>query len=107
MPINQASAILPQLRDTGRVSRGYIGVTLRDVDPDLQRSLGLKSADGALVQDVTPASPGARAGIRTYDLIVAVDGARGRRQRRSSFSSSPRASPARPRRCRSCATAAR
>ena len=75
VPINQASAILPQLRDTGRVSRGYIGVALRDVDPDLQRSLGLKSADGALVQDVTAGSPGARAGIRTYDLIVAVDGA--------------------------------
>ncbi len=75
VPINQASAILPQLRETGRVSRGYIGVALRDVDPDLQRSLGLKSSNGALVQDVTPGSPGARAGIRTYDLIVAVDGA--------------------------------
>jgi serine protease Do len=74
VPINQASEILPQLRDTGRVSRGYIGVTLRDVDPDLQRSLGLGSANGALVQDVTAGSPGARAGIRTYDVIVAVDG---------------------------------
>jgi serine protease Do len=74
VPINQASAILPQLRDRGRVSRGYIGVALKDVDPDLQRSLGLKSAHGALVQDVTAGSPGARAGVRTYDLIVAVDG---------------------------------
>jgi serine protease Do len=74
VPINQASAILPQLREKGKVSRGYIGVALRDVDPDLQRSLGLKSTDGALVQDVTAGSPGARAGIRTYDLIVAVDG---------------------------------
>jgi serine protease Do len=74
VPINQASAILPQLREKGRVSRGYIGVALRDVDPDLQRSLGLRSARGALVQDVTPGSPGARAGLRTYDLILAVDG---------------------------------
>ncbi len=74
VPINQASAILPQLREKGRVSRGYIGVALRDVDPDLQRSLSLKSASGALVQDVTPNSPGARAGLRTYDLILAVDG---------------------------------
>ena len=74
VPINQARAILPQLRDKGHVSRGYIGVSLRDVDPDLQRSLGLANNDGALVQDVTPGSPGARAGIRTYDLIVAVDG---------------------------------
>ena len=74
VPINQARSILPQLRDKGRVSRGYIGVSLRDVDPDLQRSLGLSNSDGALVQDVTPGSPGARAGLRTYDLIVAVDG---------------------------------
>jgi serine protease Do len=74
VPINQASAILPQLRGAGRVSRGYIGVALRDVDPDLQRSLGLASSSGALVQDVTPGSPGARAGIRPYDVIVAVDG---------------------------------
>jgi serine protease Do len=74
VPINQAVAILPQLRERGRVSRGYIGVALRDVDADLQRSLGLKASAGALVQDVTSGSPGARAGLRTYDLIVAVDG---------------------------------
>jgi serine protease Do len=74
VPINQARAILPQLREKGHVSRGYIGVSLRDVDPDLQRSLGLTTSDGALVQDVTSGSPGARAGIRPYDLIVAVDG---------------------------------
>jgi serine protease Do len=74
VPINQARAILPQLRERGRVSRGYIGVMLRDVDPDLQRSLGLKKSSGALVQDVTQGSPGSRAGVRTYDLIVAVDG---------------------------------
>lgn len=74
IPINQASEILPQLRDKGYVSRGYVGIMLRDVDADLQRSLGLKSANGALVQDVTPGSPGARAGIRTYDVVVGVDG---------------------------------
>jgi serine protease Do len=56
-----------------RVSRGYIGVALRDVDPDVQASLKLTRGDGALVQDVTAGSPGARAGIKPYDLIVAVD----------------------------------
>jgi serine protease Do len=74
VPINQASAILPQLLEKGYVSRGYIGVGLRDVDPDLQRSLQLRTAAGALVQDVTAGSPAARAGVRIYDLIVAVDG---------------------------------
>jgi serine protease Do len=74
VPINQAVAILPQLRENGRVTRGYIGVKLRTVDADLQRSLHLSSAAGALVQDVAPGSPGERAGLRPYDVITAVDG---------------------------------
>jgi serine protease Do len=74
VPINQASEILPQLREHGRVSRGYIGVSPRNVDPDLQRLLGLSSHQGALVEDVTDGSPAARAGIRPYDVIVSIDG---------------------------------
>ena len=74
VPINQASAILPQLRDKGRVSRGFIGVILKDVDADLERSLGLKTSQGALVQDLAANSPGARAGVRTYDVVTHVDG---------------------------------
>jgi serine protease Do len=74
VPINQATAVLPQLREHGHVSRGFIGVALKKVDADLQRSLALRTATGALVQDVTAGSPGARAGLRTYDVIVAVDG---------------------------------
>ena len=56
------------------MSRGYIGVALRDVDADLQGSLKLPVSRGALVQDVTPGSPGDRAGLRPYDVIVALDG---------------------------------
>lgn len=74
VPINQARAVLPQLKKLGRVERGYIGVTLRDVDPDLQASLKLARADGALVQDVAAGSPGARVGLLPYDVIVSVDG---------------------------------
>jgi len=74
IPINQAIAILPQLREHGRVSRGFLGVGLTDVTPDLRRSLDLDTTFGAIVQDVTAGSPGDRAGLRTYDLIVAVDG---------------------------------
>ncbi|MDP1568670.1 MAG: trypsin-like peptidase domain-containing protein [Vicinamibacterales bacterium] len=74
IPINQAREILPQLIADGRVSRGYLGVALRDLDPDLQESLDLEPASGAVVQDVTDGSPGARAGLRAYDLITAVDG---------------------------------
>ena len=75
VPINGATAVLPQLRARGRVSRGYIGVALRDVDPDLERSLKLPVSRGALVQDVTAGSPGDRAGLQPYDIIVALDDA--------------------------------
>lgn len=74
VPINQATAILPQLREHGQVSRGYIGVRLKQVDPDLQRSLSLRASSGALVEDVEPGTPGERADLRPYDVIVAVDG---------------------------------
>ena len=74
VPINEATAILPQLKAEGRVARGFIGVALTDVDPGLQRSLRLGSAQGALVQDVAAGSPGQRAGLRAYDLIVGIDG---------------------------------
>lgn len=75
VPIDGARAILPQLRAQGRVSRGYVGVTLRDLDVDLQRSLHIPVSSGAVVQDVTDGSPGERAGLRPYDVIVAFDGA--------------------------------
>jgi len=76
VPINQAREILNALRTHGRVSRGYIGVGLHDVDEDLQRSLQLGQATGALVEDVTPGTPGERAGLKRYDLITAVEGRR-------------------------------
>ncbi len=74
VPINQAREILGQLRQRGRVVRGYIGVSLKDVDEDLQRSLRLGTAPGVLIEDVYAGSPAERAGLRRYDVIAAVDG---------------------------------
>jgi len=74
VPINQAREVLDQLRRRGRVVRGYIGVTLHEVDQDLQRSLRLGASRGALVEDVTAGSPAERAGLKRYDVIVAVGG---------------------------------
>jgi len=73
VPVDAASAILPQLRARGRVSRGYIGVALRDVDGDVERSLKLPVSHGAMVQDVTDGSPAERAGLQPYDVVVALD----------------------------------
>jgi serine protease Do len=74
VPINQAVAIVPQLKARGRVSRGFVGLVLTDITPDLQRSLRLPVPRGALVQDVSADSPAERAGLKPYDIILAVDG---------------------------------
>jgi len=74
IPISQVLGILPQLKERGRVSRGYIGVTLTDATPQLQRALHLGASHGALVQDVTAETPADRAGLRSYDVISSIDG---------------------------------
>ena len=75
VPINQARTSCRSSARVAASSRGYIGVTLRDVDPDLQQSLGLGLGRmGRSCRTSSPGSPGARAGLRTYDVIVAVDG---------------------------------
>lgn len=73
VPVNQAKVILPQLKATGRVSRGYIGVSLRDLDPELRDGLALGDLQGALVQEVVAGSPGEQAGLQPFDVIVSVD----------------------------------
>ena len=74
IPISQVLEILPQLRERGRVSRGFLGIGVTQVTPDLQAALGLTVGQGALIQEVTPATPADRAGLRPYDVVVAADG---------------------------------
>ncbi len=74
IPINTARDILTQLRERGAVSRGYLGVSLDDVDEDYQEQLGLPEARGAVVTRVTVDSPAHKGGFKRYDVIVAVNG---------------------------------
>jgi serine protease Do len=74
VPISGATAILPQLRARGRVSRGYAGIGLREIDGDLQHGLQLPMSRGAIIQDVTSGSPADRIGLRPYDVILSFDG---------------------------------
>ena len=75
IPVAMARNIMDQLLKTGKVTRGYIGVTLQSVDPDLARSFGLsENTRGIAITGVTPNSPGARAGLQTGDVITAVNG---------------------------------
>jgi serine protease Do len=74
VPINVARAVLGQLRDRGRVERGYLGIELHELDPDLARMIGLADSRGALVLDVLPGQPAAKAGLKRWDVIKSVSG---------------------------------
>ena len=74
IPIDEAVRVSDQLRASGKVTRGRIGVSIAGVDPDIAESLGLKKAEGALVRGVEAGSPAAKAGIEAGDIIVRFDG---------------------------------
>jgi serine protease Do len=73
IPINLAKELLPQLRQ-GLVKHAYIGVLSQDITPDLQHLLDLQTDTGALVSDVDPQGPAAKAGIQRGDVILSFDG---------------------------------
>jgi serine protease Do len=76
IPINLAKDILVQLREEGRVTRGWLGVQVQRVTQQLAQSFGLESARGALVADVQPNSPAERAALQRGDIIVEFGGER-------------------------------
>ena len=73
IPTNSVKDLLPQLKDKGRVVRGYLGTTVQKITPEIADSLGLKESGGALVADVVKGSPAEKAGIRTGDIIIEFD----------------------------------
>jgi serine protease Do len=74
VPIDMAKAVLPQLRASGRVTRGWLGVVIQGVTPELGEELGLSENKGALVSKVIEDGPGAAAGIQKMDVIREFDG---------------------------------
>jgi serine protease Do len=74
VPINVAKEILPQLREKGKVVRGWLGVQIQPLTADLARSYRLKDARGAVVQEVTAGSPAEKAGLKAEDVIISADG---------------------------------
>ena len=74
VPINMAKQILPQLRADGRVTRGWLGVVIQGVTPELAESFELENEKGALVSRVMPDGPARNAGIERGDVIVEFDG---------------------------------
>jgi serine protease Do len=74
IPINIAKALLPQLREKGHVTRGWLGVQIQRVTPALAKSFGLEEPRGALVGDVFPDSPAAKAKLQRGDIILEFAG---------------------------------
>jgi len=74
IPAQMARSVMTQLVGGGEVHRGLLGVTVQGVTSDLAQSLGLPDVAGALVSDVTPDSPAARAGIERGDVLVRLEG---------------------------------
>jgi serine protease Do len=74
VPIRIAKRILPQLRENGKVVRGYLGVSVSKVDEKHMEAFGLPDRDGAFVAAVNDKSAGERAGLKPGDVIVTVDG---------------------------------
>ena len=74
VPVNILRQVLPQLRDDGRVRRGYLGIGVNDVTDRAAEAFGLESTDGALVSNVIPDLPADRGGLEAGDIILTVDG---------------------------------
>lgn len=72
-PINIAKRIYPQLKERGKVSRGYLGINITDVDTTKRDALGLTEARGAFVEAVVPGGPAEKGGIQPEDVITMVD----------------------------------
>jgi serine protease Do len=74
IPASTLSHIFPSLRDKGELSRSWIGVQIQSLTPELAKSYGLESTSGALVAEVLPNSPAAKAGIQSGDVLTRFDG---------------------------------
>lgn len=74
VPSNMARIVMDQLARYGAVRRGRLGIVIQDLTPDLAKGLGTSESEGAVITQVEPSSPADKAGIRTGDVVVEVNG---------------------------------
>jgi serine protease Do len=74
IPVNTAKPLIPQLMSKGKVTRGYLGVSIQSITPELAKALTLNETSGALVGDVVSGGPAEKAGIKRGDVIVEYNG---------------------------------
>jgi serine protease Do len=73
IPINMAKSVMSQLKDKGRVTRGWLGVTIQSVTPEIKEKFELTKVEGALVGEVVKNSPAEKAGLQRGDVIIRFD----------------------------------
>lgn len=74
IPINMARRVMDMLIDKGYVVRGYLGVVPQTVDEEMAQALGLDNTQGALIANVEPETPAAKAGLKEQDVVLEIDG---------------------------------
>lgn len=73
VPVNILKEVISQLRSSGSVARGYLGVMIQDVSEDIKEAMGLKEASGVLVNDIPPTGPAAKSSLQRGDVIVKIN----------------------------------
>jgi len=74
IPINMAKSVMPQLKERGKVIRGWLGVSIQVVTQEIKEKFGLKTEEGALIGEVTKGSPADKGGLKRGDVIINFDG---------------------------------
>lgn len=74
IPINLALQITEQILETGEVKRGFLGVSMQDISPALAEAFGLDRQGGAIISEVLDGSPADKAGLKTGDIVISIDG---------------------------------
>jgi len=74
VPSNMVRALVPMLEKEGAVTRGYLGIGIQDLTADIGKALNLPVTEGAIVNEVSPGGPAAKAGLKLDDVVIAIDG---------------------------------
>ncbi len=74
VPVNMAKGVIKQLKEEGEVTRGWLGVGIQDINDEIAEYYGLKGKKGVMVSEIFPGDPADKAGIRTKDIILEVNG---------------------------------
>lgn len=74
IPINMATRVMEQIVKTGKVQHGYVGIEVQNLSPALAEAFGIKQQSGAVVNSVVPDSPAEKAGLKSGDVITAING---------------------------------